>query len=116
VLVDHPRLLLTHLRHAWQELEDLRAGSGGRVAAGALVLAAVSSLPSTSGGPLVARLVQPAKFEAQQSFLKTLDIALPTTQPPAGISTRREARLSPAADTLIAALRDAACANAGCPA
>jgi len=37
---------------------------------------------------------------------------LPTTHRPIGISTRREGRLSPAAETLIGALRQAATAEA----
>lgn len=45
VLVAHARLVLAQLRHAGQELEDLRSGSGGRVAIGVLVSAAVSILP-----------------------------------------------------------------------
>ncbi|EKD61248.1 MAG: LysR family transcriptional regulator, partial [uncultured bacterium] len=46
VLIAHARLVLTQLRHAGQELEDLRSGSGGRVAVGVLVSAAVSILPT----------------------------------------------------------------------
>ncbi|MDP3378734.1 MAG: LysR substrate-binding domain-containing protein, partial [Brevundimonas sp.] len=52
--------------------------------------------------------VQLARFEADLGLVRALDIPLPTTQMPIGISTRRDARLSPAAETLIAALRQAA--------
>ncbi|MCV2866336.1 LysR family transcriptional regulator [Defluviimonas sp. WL0075] len=45
VLLAHAKLVLTQLRHAGQELEDMRTGSGGRVAVGVLVSAAVSILP-----------------------------------------------------------------------
>ncbi len=45
VLLAHARLVLSQLRHAGQELEDLRSGTGGRVAVGVLVSAAVSLLP-----------------------------------------------------------------------
>jgi DNA-binding transcriptional LysR family regulator len=234
VLVAHARLVLTQLRHAGQELEDLRSGSGGRVAVGVLVSAAVSILPSaiaavrqqrpnlavkviegtndvlmpllrsgeidlvigrlpalSSGSgiaedvlcedfaqivvrrdhPLLQRRgltladlmdqpwilprqetslrsqidegfrqmglrapvnivesvsiltnlalvlnadylvvwpVQLARFEVHLGLVQALDIPLPSTHRPIGISTRRDARLSPAADTLIAALRRAA--------
>lgn len=234
VLVAHARLVLTQLRHAGQELEDLRSGSGGRVAVGVLVSAAVSILPTAIaavrqqrpklavkviegtndvlmpllrsgeldlvigrlpafssgsgiaeetlcedyarivvrvGHPLLAKAglgladlmdqpwilprqetslrrqidegfrqmglraptnsvesvsiltnralvlradylavwpVQLARFEADLGLVRALDIPLPTTQMPIGISTRRDARLSPAAETLIAALRQAA--------
>jgi molybdate transport repressor ModE-like protein len=234
VLVAHARLVLTQLRHAEQELEDLRTGSGGRVAVGVLVSAAVSILPSAiaevrrlrpnlavtviegtndvlmpllrageidlvvgrlpafssgsgiaeevlcddvaqivvrTGHPLrqspaltladlmdqpwilprretslrrqidegfrqaglrtpanvvesvsiltnlalvlkadylVVWPVQLARFEAHLGLVQTLDIPLPATRRPIGISTRRDARLSPAADTLIAALRRSA--------
>ncbi|RGP36477.1 LysR substrate-binding domain-containing protein [Pseudotabrizicola alkalilacus] len=234
VLVAHARLVLTQLRHAGQELEDLRTGSGGRVAVGVLVSAAVSILPSAiaavrqkrpnlavkviegtndvlmpllrageidlvigrlpafssgsgiaeeilcedfaqivvrTGHPLLTRSgltladlmeqpwilppqetslrrqidegfrqmglrdpansvesvsiltnralvlnadylliwpVQLARVEAQRGLVQVLDIPLPTTHRPIGISTRRDSRLSPAADTLIAALRQSA--------
>jgi DNA-binding transcriptional LysR family regulator len=234
VLVAHARLVLTQLRHAGQELADLRSGSGGRVAVGVLVSAAVSILPNAiaavrnlrpnlavkviegtndvlmpqlrageldlvigrlpafssgsciaeetlcddyaqivvrKGHPLVQRQgltladltdqpwilprqetslrrqveegfrqmglrppanivesvsiltnralvlsadylvvwpVQLARFEADLGLVQALDIPLPTTRRPIGISTRRDARLSPAAATLIAALRQAA--------
>ena len=234
VLVAHARLVLTQLRHAGQELEDLRSGSGGRVAVGVLVSAAVTLLPTAiaavrqqrpnlavsviegtndilmpllrageldlvvgrlpgfssgagiseetlsadyaqivlrAGHPLLARKglrlaelldepwilprqetslrrqidevfraeglpppansvesvsiltnrslvlladylvvwpVQLARFEAAQGLVAALDMRLPATERPIGISTRRGARLSPAAETLIAALRDAA--------
>jgi DNA-binding transcriptional LysR family regulator len=52
--------------------------------------------------------VQLARFEADLGLVQALDIPLPTTRRPIGISTRRDARLSPAAATLIAALRQAA--------
>lgn len=233
VLVAHARLVLTQLRHAGQELEDLRSGSGGRVAVGVLVSAAVSILPTAiaavrrqrpnlavkviegtndvlmpqlrageldlvigrlpafssgsgiaeevlcddyaqivvrRGHPLLAREgltlgdlmdqpwilprqetslrrqidegfrqgglrapanivesvsiltnralvlradylavwpVQLARFEAELGLVQALDIPLPTTQRPIGISTRRDARLSPAAETVISALREA---------
>lgn len=45
ILVAHARLVLSQLRHAGQELDDLRSGTGGRVAVGVLVSAAVSLLP-----------------------------------------------------------------------
>lgn len=45
VLVAHARLVLTQLRHAGQELEDLRSGAGGRVSVGVSVSAAVRMLP-----------------------------------------------------------------------
>lgn len=45
VLIAHARLVLTQLRHAGQELEDLRSGAGGRVAVGVSVSAAVRMLP-----------------------------------------------------------------------
>lgn len=238
VLVAHARLVLTQLRHAGQELEDLRTGSGGRVAVGVLVSAAVSILPEAiaavrnhrpnlsvkviegtndvlmpllrageidlvigrlpafssgsgiaeevlcedfaelvvrKGHPLtrkqgltladvidqpwilprqetslrrqidegfrqmglpapanivesvsiltnlslvlnadylVAWPVRLARFEAHLGLVQALDIPLPTTHRPLGISTRREARLSPAADMLIAALRQSARQNA----
>ncbi|KAF0172773.1 MAG: LysR family transcriptional regulator [Rhodobacteraceae bacterium] len=234
VLIAHARLVLTQLRHAGQELEDLRSGSGGRVAVGVLVSAAVSILPTaiaavrqqrpklavkviegtndvlmpllrageldlvigrlpafSSGSgiaeemlcedyaqivvrkdhPLLAQSgltlaslidqpwilprqetslrrqidegfrqqglrapanivesvsiltnralvlrsdylavwpVQLARFEADLGLVQALDIPLPTTHRPIGISTRRDARLSPAAETLITALRGAA--------
>jgi DNA-binding transcriptional LysR family regulator len=234
VLIAHARLVLTQLRHAGQELEDLRSGSGGRVAVGVLVSAAVSILPTAiaavrkqrpklavkviegtndvlmpllrageldlvigrlpafssgsgiaeemlcedyaqivvrSGHPLLnqsgltladltdqpwilPRLetslrrqidegfrqeglpapanivesvsiltnralvlrsdylavwpVQLTRFEADLGLVQALDIPLPTTHRPIGISTRRDARLSPAAETLITALRGAA--------
>lgn len=234
VLVAHARLVLTQLRHAGQELEDLRSGSGGRVAVGVLVSAAVSILPVAiaavrqrrpnlavkviegtndvlmpllrageldlvigrlpafvsgsgiaeetlcedyaqivvrAGHPLGQRSgltlsdlmdqpwilprqetslrrqidegfrqmglpvpanivesvsiltnralvlradylaiwpVQLAQFEADLGLVQALDIPLPSTHRPIGISTRRDARLSPAAETLIAALRVAA--------
>lgn len=234
VLVAHARLVLTQLRHAGQELEDMRLGSGGRVAVGVLVSAAVTLLPRAiaqvrkarpnlavkviegtndvlmpllrageldlvigrlpgfssgagiaeetlcddhaqivvrAGHPLLSRRglrladlldepwilprqetsmrrqideafraeglpppansvesvsiltnrslvlladylviwpVQLARFEAAQGRVAALDVALPATHRPIGISTRRGARLSPAAETLIAALREAA--------
>ena len=234
VLIAHARLVLTQLRHAGQELEDLRSGSGGRVAVGVLVSAAVSILPAAiaavrkqrpklavkviegtndvlmpllrageldlvigrlpafssgsgiaeemlcedyaqivvrSGHPLLTQSgltladltdqpwilprqetslrrqidegfrqqglrapanivesvsiltnralvllsdylavwpVQLARFEADLGLVQALDIPLPTTHRPIGISTRRDARLSPAAETLITALRGAA--------
>ncbi len=234
VLVAHARLVLTQLRHAGQELEDLRSGSGGRVAIGVLVSAAVSILPMAiaavrvdrpnlavkviegtndvlmpllrageldlvigrlpafspgsgvaeeplcddfaqivvrNGHPLLSRRnlaladlmdspwilprqetslrrqieegfremglhppvnivesvsiltnralvlradylaiwpVQLARFEAELGLVTALDIALPTTRRPIGISTRRGARLSPGAEALIDALRLAA--------
>lgn len=234
VLIAHARLVLTQLRHAGQELEDLRSGSGGRVAVGVLVSAAVSILPTAiaavrkqrpklavkviegtndvlmpllrageldlvigrlpafssgsgvaeemlcedyaqivvrSGHPLLTQSgltladltdqpwilprqetslrrqidegfrqqglrapanivesvsiltnralvlrsdylavwpVQLARFEADLGLVQALDIPLPTTHRPIGISTRRDARLSPAAETLITALRGAA--------
>ncbi|WP_103336236.1 LysR substrate-binding domain-containing protein [Pseudotabrizicola formosa] len=233
VLVAHARLVLTQLRHAGQELEDLRTGSGGRVAVGVLVSAAVSILPDAiaavrkarpnlavkviegtndvlmpllrageidlvigrlpafasgsgvaeeklaedfaqivvrhghpvlrpglrladlmdqpwilppqetslrrqidegfraAGLPapphsvesvsiltnlalvlqadyLVVWPVQLARFEARSGRVQVLDIPLPTTQRPIGISTRAGARLSPAAETMIAALRQSA--------
>lgn len=234
VLIAHARLVLTQLRHAGQELEDLRSGSGGRVAVGVLVSAAVSILPTAiaavrkqrpklavkviegtndvlmpllrageldlvigrlpafssgsgiaeemlcedyaqivvrSGHPLLGQSgltladlsdqpwilprqetslrrqidegfrqeglrapanivesvsiltnralvlrsdylavwpVQLARFEADLGLVQALDIPLPTTHRPIGISTRRDARLSPAAETLITALRGAA--------
>lgn len=234
VLVAHARLVLTQLRHAGQELEDLRSGSGGRVAVGVLVSAAVSILPTAiaavraqrpnlavkviegtndvlmpqlrsgeldlvigrlpafssgsgiaeetlcddfaqivvrKGHPLTQRRglglgdlmdqpwilprqetslrrqidegfrqmglrapvnvvesvslltnralvlradhlavwpVQLARFEADLGLVQALDIPLPTTRQPIGISTRRDARLSPAAEILLAALRQAA--------
>lgn len=49
VLVAHARLVLTQLRHAGQELEDLRSGAGGRVAVGVSVSAAVRMLPEAIG-------------------------------------------------------------------
>ncbi len=233
VLVAHARLVLTQLRHAGQELEDLASGSGGRVAVGILVSAAVTLLPRAiaqvrqarpslavrvvegtndvlmpmlrsgeldlvvgrlssfssgagiaeetlcddiarivvrAGHPLLARKglrladlldeswilpphetsmrrqideafradglpppansvesvsiltnrslvlladylvvwpVQLARFEAGQGLVAALDVPLPATARPIGISTRRGARLSPAAETLIAALRRA---------
>jgi len=238
VLVAHARLVLTQLRHAGQELEDLASGSGGRVAVGVLVSAAVTILPTAiaavrarrpnlavkviegtndvlmpllrageldlvigrlpafspgsgiseeplcddfarivvrAGHPLLSRPgltladlmdcpwilprqetslrrqidegfrqaglrppanivesvsiltnralvlradylavwpVQLARFEADLGLVRALDIALPTTHRPIGISTRREGRLSPAAETLIGALRQAATAEA----
>ena len=45
ILVAHARLVLSQLRHAGQELEDLRSGTGGRVAVGVSVSAAVRMLP-----------------------------------------------------------------------
>jgi DNA-binding transcriptional LysR family regulator len=234
VLVAHARLVLTQLRHAGQELEDMLSGSGGRVAVGVLVSAAVSILPlaiaavrrqrpnlavkvieatndvlmpqlrsgeldlvigrlpdfSSGGGiaeetlcedyarivvrrghplllhprPTLADLmdhpwilprqetslrrqidegfrqaglrapvnivesvslltnralvlradylavwpVQLADVEAELGLVQALPIDLPTTRRPIGISTRRDARLSPAAATLIAALRHSA--------
>lgn len=234
VLIAHARLVLTQLRHAGQELEDLRSGSGGRVAVGVLLSAAVSILPTAiaavrkqrpklavkviegtndvlmpllrageldlvigrlpafssgsgiaeemlcedyaqivvrSGHPLLSQSgltladltdqpwilprqetslrrqidegfrqqglrapanivesvsiltnralvllsdylavwpVQLARFEADLGLVQALDIPLPTTHRPIGISTRRDARLSPAAETLITALRGAA--------
>lgn len=45
VLIAHARLILSQLRHAGQELEDLRSGAGGRVAVGVSVSAAVRMLP-----------------------------------------------------------------------
>lgn len=45
VLLAHARIVLSQLRHAGQELDDLRSGTGGRVAVGVLVSAAVSLLP-----------------------------------------------------------------------
>lgn len=237
VLIAHARLVLTQLRHAGQELEDLRSGSGGRVAVGVLVSAAVSILPTAiaavrkqrpklavkviegtndvlmpllrageldlvigrlpafssgsgiaeemlcedyaqivvrSGHPLLNQSgltladltdqpwilprqetslrrqidegfrqeglrapanivesvsiltnralvlrsdylavwpVQLARFEADLGLVQALDIPLPTTHRPIGISTRRDARLSPAAETLITALRGAATDN-----
>ena len=237
VLIAHARLVLTQLRHAGQELEDLRSGSGGRVAVGVLVSAAVSILPTAiaavrkqrpklavkviegtndvlmpllrageldlvigrlpafssgsgiaeemlcedyaqivvrSGHPLLTQSgltladltdqpwilprqetslrrqidegfrqqglrapanivesvsiltnralvlrsdylavwpVQLARFEADLGLVQALDIPLPTTHRPIGISTRRDARLSPAAETLITALRGAATDN-----
>jgi len=234
VLIAHARLVLTQLRHAGQELEDLRSGSGGRVAVGVLVSAAVSILPNAiaavrrqrpklavkviegtndvlmpllrtgeidlvigrlpafssgsgiaeevlcedfaqivvrSGHPLLTQPgltlaglidrpwilprqetslrrqidegfrqqglrapgnivesvsiltnralvlhhdylavwpVQLARFEADLGLVRALDIPLPTTRRPIGISTRRDTRLSPAAETLISALRRAA--------
>ncbi len=45
VLIAHARLVLSQLRHAGQELEDLRSGAGGRVAVGVSVSAAVRMLP-----------------------------------------------------------------------
>lgn len=44
-LASHARVVLAQLRHAGQELADLRDGSGGRVVIGTLVSAAVSLLP-----------------------------------------------------------------------
>ena len=234
VLVAHARLVLTQLRHAGQELEDLRSGSGGRVSVGVLVSAAVSILPAAiaavrlqrpnlavkvieatndvlmpllrageidlvigrlpafssgsgiaeemlcedyarivvrAGHPLLQRSgltlasltdqpwilprqetslrrqidegfrqeglpapanvvesvslltnralvlradylavwpVQLAQFETELGLVQALDIPLPTTHRPIGISTRRAGRLSPAAETLIAALRQSA--------
>lgn len=234
VLIAHARLVLTQLRHAGQELEDLRSGSGGRVAVGVLVSAAVSILPTaiaavrkqrpklavkviegtndvlmpllrageldlvigrlpafSSGSGIAEEMlcedyaqivvrsshpllnqsgltladltdqpwilprletslrrqidegfrqeglrapanivesvsiltnralvlrsdylavwpVQLARFEADLGLVQALDIPLPTTHRPIGISTRRDARLSPAAETLITALRGAA--------
>lgn len=231
VLVAHARVILTQLRHASQELEDLRSGSGGRVAVGVLVSAAVTILPRAiaavrrqrpglavkviegtndvlmpllrageldlvigrlpgyssgagiaeeilcedhaqivvrAGHPLLERRnlrlvdlmdepwilprqetsmrrqideafrveglpppansvesvsiltnrslvlladylviwpVQLARFEAAQGLVAALDLPLPATQRPIGISTRRGGRLSPAAETLISALR-----------
>lgn len=231
VLIAHAKLVLTQLRHAGQELEDMRSGSGGRVAVGVLVSAAVTLLPRAiadvrkarpnlavkviegtndvlmpllrageldfvigrlpgfSGGagiaeetlcadhaqivvraghPLTRRRglgladlldepwilprqetsmrrqideafrvqglpppansvesvsiltnrslvlladylvvwpVELARFEAAQGLVAALDVPLPTTHRPIGLSTRAGARLSPAAETLIAALR-----------
>ena len=231
VLIAHAKLVLTQLRHAGQELEDMRSGSGGRVAVGVLVSAAVTLLPRAiadvrkarpnlavkviegtndvlmpllrageldfvigrlpgfSGGagiaeetlcadhaqivvraghPLTRRRgltladlldepwilprqetsmrrqideafrvqglpppansvesvsiltnrslvlladylvvwpVELARFEAAQGLVAALDVLLPTTHRPIGLSTRAGARLSPAAETLIAALR-----------
>ena len=45
ILVAHARLILAQLRHAAQELADLQSGTGGRIAVGTLVSAAVSLLP-----------------------------------------------------------------------
>lgn len=45
VLIAHARLVLSQLRNAGQELEDLRSGAGGRVAVGVSVSAAVRMLP-----------------------------------------------------------------------
>ena len=45
ILAAHARLVLSQLRHAGQELEDLRSGTGGRVAVGVSVSAAVRMLP-----------------------------------------------------------------------
>lgn len=45
ILLAHARLVLSQLRHAGQELEDLRSGTGGRVAVGVSVSAAVRMLP-----------------------------------------------------------------------
>ena len=234
VLIAHARLVLTQLRHAGQELDDLASGSGGRVAVGVLVSAAVTILPTAiaalrqkrpnlavkviegtndvlmpllragdldlvigrlsgfssgagiaeetlcddvaqvvvrAGHPLTTRKglrladlldepwilprqetsmrrqidecfraeglpppansvesvsiltnrslvvladylvvwpVQLARFESAQGLVTALDVPLPATARPIGISTRRGARLSPAAETLIAALRAAA--------
>lgn len=234
VLIPHAQLVLTQLRHAGQELDDLASGSGGRVAVGVLVSAAVSILPTAiaavraqrpnlavkviegtndvlmpqlrageldlvvgrlpafssgsgiaeqplcqdyaeivvrAGHPLLQRPgltlpdlmdqpwvlprqetslrrqidegfrqmglrapanivesvsiltnralvlrdnylavwpVQLARLESDLGLVAALDIPLPTTHRPIGISTRRDARLSPAADILISALRDAA--------
>lgn len=52
--------------------------------------------------------VQLARFEAKLGLVAPLPIALPTTIRPIGISTRRDGRLSPAAETLRTALRTAA--------
>ena len=52
--------------------------------------------------------VRLAQFESDLGLVEPLDIALPTTRRPIGISTRRDARLSPAAETMISALRVAA--------
>jgi DNA-binding transcriptional LysR family regulator len=49
VLVAHARLVLSQLRHAGQELEDLRSGAGGRVAIGVSVSTAVRMLPEAIG-------------------------------------------------------------------
>ena len=49
ILVAHARLVLSQLRHAGQELEDLRSGTGGRVAVGVSVSAAVRMLPEAIG-------------------------------------------------------------------
>lgn len=46
ILVAHAKLVLSQLRHAGQELEDLRSGAGGRVAVGVSVSAAVRMLPA----------------------------------------------------------------------
>lgn len=234
VLIAHARLVLTQLRHAGQELDDLASGSGGRVAVGVLVSAAVAILPTAiaavrrqrpnlavkviegtndvlmpllrsgeldlvvgrlsgfssgagiseeilcddvaqivvrAGHPLTTRKglqlvelldepwilprqetsmrrqidecfraeglpppansvesvsiltnrslvlladylvvwpVQLARFESAQGLVTVLDVPLPATARAIGISTRRGARLSPAAETLIAALRAAA--------
>lgn len=231
VLIAHAKLVLTQLRHAGQEREDMRSGSGGRVAVGVLVSAAVTLLPRAiadvrkarpnlavkviegtndvlmpllrageldfvigrlpgfsggagiaeetlcadhaqivvrSGHPLTRRRgltladlldepwilprqetsmrrqideafrvqglpppansvesvsiltnrslvlladylvvwpVELARFEAAQGLVAALDVPLPTTHRPIGLSTRAGARLSPAAETLIAALR-----------
>jgi DNA-binding transcriptional LysR family regulator len=57
---------------------------------------------------LVVWPVQLARFEAAQGLVVALDVPLPATARPIGISTRRATRLSPAAETLIAALRQSA--------
>lgn len=49
VLVAHARLVLSQLRNAGQELEDLRSGAGGRVAIGVSVSTAVRMLPEAIG-------------------------------------------------------------------
>ena len=54
---------------------------------------------------LVVWPVELARFEAAQGLVAALDVPLPTTHRPIGLSTRAGARLSPAAETLIAALR-----------
>lgn len=54
-MIAHARVILTQIQHADQELADLRDGSGGKVAIGTLLSAAVELLPAAIAQVLQSR-------------------------------------------------------------
>ena len=106
-LVRHAQGVLAQVEHAAEEIDDLAHGAGGRVAIGTLLAASAWLLPNAISRlraerpRVVIDVVEGTNDRLQPMLLRGDDDILW----PVGVSTRKHARLSPAAEALLTVLR-----------